>query len=185
MLATFRRASHSFFVKLLMLLLVASFGLWGVHDITSIKTAAPVATVGSEEITEADYMRELTRLRTNLGEYFTPEIVAKLHLFDLSLGDLISDRLVSQEAAFMHVVIGEELLKEALAADPQFKNDKGEFDRAMFAQRLRQLRMSEKQYLDYMAGTLKQSLMEQTITPPKIFDETLSKTLFTISGRRA
>lgn len=180
MLATLRRASHSFLIKLLLLLLVASFALWGVSDITSIKSADPIAIVGKEEITQQDYMREMERLRSNLGEYFTPEIVKKLQLFDLSLNDLISDRLVSQESAFMHVVIGEDLLREALAADPQFKNDKGRFDRTIFTQRLRQLRMSEKQYLDYLSGTVKKSLIEQTMMPPTLFDETLPKTLLKI-----
>jgi peptidyl-prolyl cis-trans isomerase D len=180
MLATLRHASHSFIVKILLLLLVASFALWGLGDIVSGQPTQSVATIGHANVSEQEYLNELMRLRTNMGEYFTPEIIEKLNLFDLSLGDLISNKLISQESEFMHLSVGEEMLKEALASDPQFKNDKGVFDRSTFDQRLRQLRMSEKNYLVYTADSLKQSLIEQTLTPAAIYDEALVDMLYSI-----
>jgi peptidyl-prolyl cis-trans isomerase D len=177
MLSTFRRASHSFFAKFLLIMLIASFALWGVGDIVGRSAPEPVAVVGQESISEQEYALELDRLKTNLGEYYTPDIIRQLRLYDLSLGNLISDKLLAQEGIFMHLRVGDAVLKDALAADTQFRNEKGQFDRTMFEQRLRQLRMNEKQYLETMGASIKQSLLEKTLLPAPVFDETLARTL--------
>jgi peptidyl-prolyl cis-trans isomerase D len=180
MLSSFRRASHSFFAKFLMILLIASFGLWGINDITGRSAPKPAAVVGSETISEQEYARELERLKNNLGEYFTPDIIRQLRLFDLSLGNLISDKLLAQEGSLMHLRINDAVLKDALASDVQFKNEKGVFDRTLFEQRLRQLRLNEKQYLSEIGASIKQSLLEKTLLPIPVFEETLTHTLYTV-----
>lgn len=180
MLSSMRKTAHSFFVKILLILLIASFALWGIGDIVGNSGSKNVATVGDDVVSEQAYYSELSRLRTNLGEYFQPEILQRLNLYQVTLNELVSKSLIKQESDALNIRIGDELLKDALASKEEFHNNQGLFDRRLFEQRLRQLRMNEQQYLAALQDELQFSLIEGTIIPNAMTDTTLADILYQI-----
>ncbi len=165
MLSTMRGAASSFFVKILIGLLIASFALWGIGDIFRSNTGNIVANVGDEEITAQEYYDRLNVLRANMGEYFSPDMLKSLNLFQLVLGDMVSGALVRQESNNMHLRVGEEMLKQALASNENFQNEKGTFDRVLFNQYLKQTRQTEKLFLENFKNGLTHELLQSTIVP--------------------
>ena len=165
MLSTMRSTASSFFVKILIGLLIASFALWGIGDIFRSNTGNIVASVGDEEITAQEYYNRLNVLRTNMGEYFSPQMLKSLNLYQLVLGDMVSGALVRQESDMMKLRVGEDMLKSALADNDDFKNEKGAFDRVLFNQYLKQIRQSEKTFLENFKGSLTYELLQKTMVP--------------------
>ncbi|TAE34367.1 MAG: hypothetical protein EAY65_02820 [Alphaproteobacteria bacterium] len=173
MLTTMRKLSQGFVAKLLLCVLVASFALWGIGDIFTSNAPRMVAKVGEEDIEEQVYLAALRQLRVNLGQYFTPEMVKQLDLLNVTLENLVRDSLIEQESQALHVRVSDELLKEVLAKDKQFHNDKNVFDREIFQRRLQQIGMNEHDFLDHIRRSVQHKMIQDTITPYAIVPDAL------------
>ncbi len=184
MLSTLRHSTDSFFVKILLVLLIASFALWGVGDMVSSQDNVAVATVGEEIVTDVEYGRSLARLRANLGEYFSDEIAQSLRLYQVTLAGLISEKLIAQEAKRLHLLAGDDLIKRMLGEDSRFRNESGLFDRDMFERHVRQMQLSEQQYLEQLNYHAVDYILEQTITPQSLPDPALANLLYEIQEER-
>lgn len=149
MLGTLRKGAHSFFAKVLMGLLVASFAAWGIGDITRSAGGVPsVATVGDEEITVAEFQQQMQQLRRSFGENYSPELIQSLNLHSIKLSEMINRSLIKQEVARLGIeVTDDELLKE-ISNDVSFHNANGVFDKPLFLKTLQQMGVSEKTYMD-------------------------------------
>ncbi len=62
MLASFRKLSNNFFTKIMLLMIVASFMLWGVSDMVGQPNRADVAKVGDLTISADDYFTQFLQL---------------------------------------------------------------------------------------------------------------------------
>lgn len=182
MLAALRKTTDSFFMKIILVLLVASFALWGVGDVVGTQEPPAVASVGEEKVGAQEYYNALMQLRTNIGEYFSAELATSLHLYDRTLSSLISQKLLLQEARSLALNAGEVLLKEMMVRDPEFQDENGTFDRNRFNRRLRQLGMNEAQYLDSLRYKAKEYILEHTVRPPGLVPPVVIDTLYTIEN---
>ena len=91
MLGAIRKRSGSILVKLLLGLLILSFGAWGISDVFRTRASdTSVARVGDREITPNqlgnDYRRELSRLQTVFGGNFDPQQARTMGLAEMVLG---------------------------------------------------------------------------------------------------
>jgi peptidyl-prolyl cis-trans isomerase D len=84
MLDSLKKLSRSWVSQLLLLLLVISFGVWGVADIFTGFGSNTVATVGNVEISANEFARRydltVTQLSRQFGKQFTPEEARQLGL---------------------------------------------------------------------------------------------------------
>src|SRR4051812_2066243 len=99
MLNSFRSMAHSWVAKILMLLLILSFGLWGIGDmLRSGGSAMEVAKVGGTAITGIELQRalrvETENVRRMLGDHDSPEIHKTLNLPQRALQKLINRKLI-------------------------------------------------------------------------------------------
>ena len=180
MLSSFRKLSNNFFTKILLLLIVASFMLWGVSDMVGQPKRADVAQVGDLSISANEYYMQLQKLRANMGEFFSPELVKKLGLLDLSLQELIAKKLYSLEADFLHVNISDDMIKQIIKQDSAFQNENGAFDGAIFERRLKQMRISEKSLTKEMKAVAAEELLQKTIATQANFPEKYYDMLFEV-----
>jgi peptidyl-prolyl cis-trans isomerase D len=180
MLSTMRKTANGFFVKILIGVLILSFAVWGIGDIFRSTADNSVATVGSEKITAQQYYSRLNTLRANMGEFFSVDMLKSLNIYQMVLGDMVSNALIRQEAEKRDLRIGDALLKKALRADDNFHNDKGNFDRVIFEQYLKQTRQSEREFLDNFKNAIAHELLQQTVTPDAIVSPELVKVMHTI-----
>ena len=111
MLDVFRRASKGWTAKILMGLLVLSFGIWGIADVFRGFTTGALATVGGRKISvdEAQrlYQQRLRYYSEQSGKAITPEEARKLGLDRLVLAELLRDAALDSEASNMKLAISD------------------------------------------------------------------------------
>ncbi len=139
MLDAIRKRSGSIVVKVLLMLLVLSFGAWGVGDyITGNVSNANVASVGDREISQQRFnremQREVNRLRNMLGDAIDIETVRNLGLQDQVLGRMIRTELFNAAADDNGIVASNEQVSAMVQAMPAFQGVTGGFDKQQFLQ---------------------------------------------------
>ncbi|HEX6114972.1 MAG TPA: SurA N-terminal domain-containing protein [Geminicoccaceae bacterium] len=164
MLNSLRRNASSWVVKVLLLLLVVSFAIWGIGDIFYGSGQNPtVATVGDIEIPANEladaFNRAVSNLQRRLGPEFDRERAIQLGVMQQTLQDLIRQRLISLEAQEMGLVVPDDALRTLVTDDPMFQSA-GQFDRSRFDQLLRASGLSEGAYL----ASLRQQVVRQALT---------------------
>ncbi len=155
MLNQMRSSVGSIAVKILLVLLIASFAVWGVGDmITGGGGKATVATVGSVEISastlDGQIRRETDRLRRSLGDNFSPELVKNMHLPEQVLRNLINRTLVEQESARLGFVASDADVIQEIRNNPNFQDSNGKFDKEKFISILRRNGLTEKGYVEQL-----------------------------------
>ena len=77
MLVFLRKASQTIFAKLLLLMLVVSFGVWGVSASLFSNTSDTVVAVGDQSVSSADfafaYQRQVADMSSRFGMQLTTE----------------------------------------------------------------------------------------------------------------
>lgn len=187
MLQTIRNYAGSWIVKLLFLLLVASFAIWGVvgfggmGDALRGRNGDVVATVGSEKIHSKavydEFRGEMERMRRMYPGQMDVEQAKAMGLLDRALYDMISRVLIEQEADRVGFVPGQDLIVDQIRHDAAFRDKGGNFDPNIFRQLLASADMSEAAYIDYVRRQLARTTLVNTITdgivPSKLLVDTL------------
>jgi peptidyl-prolyl cis-trans isomerase D len=159
MLQLIRSKASSWVIKILFIVLVVSFGIWGIGDILRTKTSeTTVAHVGDQTITadafQREYQQQLKRTAAAFGNQFSPELAKQLGLPGQVLDQMVSQALFSELAGRMGLRAPDDVLTQILATVPMFKNEQGQFDRNRFAAYLQQLGMSEEGYIETLRRNL-------------------------------
>lgn len=159
MLQLIRSKASSWVIKILFVVLVVSFGIWGIGDI--LRTGTPEATVahvGGEKITaeafQREYQQQLKRTAAAFGNQFSPELAKQLGLPAQVLDQMVNQALFSELATRMGLRAPDDVLTQILATVPMFKDEQGQFDRNRFAAYLQQLGMSEDGYIETLRRNL-------------------------------
>ena len=179
MLNAIRKQAGSWIVKVLMLLLVASFAVWGIGDIFYGGGQNPtVATVGDAEIPASElseaFNRSVNNLQRQLGPQFDRERAIQLGVMQQALQSLVAQRLISLRAQEMGLAVPEDALRAMITDNPAFQSA-GQFDRSRFDQLLRMSGLSEDGYLaalrqDVMRSALTGSISGPVAAPPALVD---------------
>jgi peptidyl-prolyl cis-trans isomerase D len=185
MLDTFRKASKSWFVKLLFALLVLSFLAWGVGDVIrgGLFGHGPAIEVGSTQVTaqevNAEFKREVDRMNPMFGGKLTAEDARKLGFMDRAIDNMVTRYLIEEAGRRLGLAATEDNVVARIAADPGFRNDKGEFDRERFRIALARANLSEKEFLrQERANVVRTQLAEGLaggVSAPKAMVEPLTR----------
>ncbi|HOT82885.1 MAG TPA: SurA N-terminal domain-containing protein, partial [Candidatus Defluviicoccus seviourii] len=122
MLEAIRNRASSLIVKLLFLVLVLSFVMWGIADVFSPARGrdwiAKVgdATISAQEFAEV-YDRTLHSFSASLGQPIDREQARALGLPASALDQLIGQTLLDQAAADLGIVIDDKLVRSAIVAN--------------------------------------------------------------------
>jgi peptidyl-prolyl cis-trans isomerase D len=179
MLNALRKQAGSWVVKALLMLLVASFAIWGIGDVFYGGSQNPaVATVGESEIPATEladaFNQSLRNLQERVGPQITREQAIQLGLMQQALQDLIARRLVDLRARDMGLTVSDATLRELVTTDPTFQTA-GQFDRGRFEQLLRANGLDEQKYMaalrqDVMRGTLTSGVAGAAVVPQALVD---------------
>ncbi|HVJ51211.1 MAG TPA: peptidyl-prolyl cis-trans isomerase [Aliidongia sp.] len=184
MLQFIRSKAGSFVVRILFVLLIASFGVWGIGDFLRQSPAdTTVLTVGSEKIdgnrVQAELRRAMDRARQMFGGALDMEQARALGLVDRTVDGIVTEALLDQEAKRLHVAVGDKQVLDTLMQEPMFKTPTGQFNRVAFLNALAANRMTESGYLSLVRTDLTRNVVASaangTATAPKILAETLYK----------
>ncbi len=152
MLTALRNQASSWLVKALLILLVASFAIWGIGDIFyGNPEEATVAHVGDSEISSGElnnaFNRSLDNLQRQFGGQLDREQAIGIGLLQQTLDQQISERLLDVETRAMGLTVDDETLRQEITGNPAFQSA-GVFDRFRFDQLIRTTGLSEEGFLE-------------------------------------
>ncbi|MCM2474828.1 peptidylprolyl isomerase [Rhizobium sp. CG5] len=182
MLELLRKASRTWFAKGLLLLLVASFGIWGVSSSLIGDNSDAVITVGDQTISTNEfrlaYQRQMSDLSRRFGTQLTTEQARALGIDTQVYAQLAAGAALDQLSDEMRLGLSEDRLAGLIAEDPAFRNEStGQFDRQLFASRLRNSGLREEDYiLERSKVAVRSQIVEATsdgFTPPQVLVDAL------------
>lgn len=163
MLSQFRALAKSPVAKVLIALLVASFGLWGIRDVfRGITTGDSVVQAGKRTVSAARFrqmfMDELKQYNQQSGQNITVQD-AVAHNLDRQVADSIaSDEAFAEFLRRSGVVPSDKLVVDEIRKAPRFFNAvSGRFDRDSYEQFVRQIGMSDAEFEAVLRDQLAQT----------------------------
>lgn len=182
MLTALRSLANTWVAKALFVLLVLSFGIWGVGDmIRNLGRDAAVARVGGEEI-EVDeaqqaIRREMQRLARQLGgQLDNPQLRAAVAA--QAMDALVNDRVIRQEQERMRIAVPDAAVRDFVFTIPAFRGADGRFSRPFLENFLRQNDLTEGQFLTLVRADLARQQLANTIRAGAVPPDALTKPLF-------
>jgi peptidyl-prolyl cis-trans isomerase D len=181
MLDRMRGAAKSWVAKVLMGLLVLSFGVWGIADVFRFHSDTALATVGNQDISSQafteSYRRWLQGYQQQTGQVITPEQARLLGLDRAYLNEMIRNASLDAEASKMKLAVSDSQLADIIRANKAFQDSQGKFDPRRFADVLRQNGLNEATYLASERQRFLRGALADTVawnfTPPNTLKEAL------------
>jgi peptidyl-prolyl cis-trans isomerase D len=174
MLHFLRKGVKSLPAKILIGLLVASFAVWGIGDIFSVRLDSRVAQVGDTEVPAGRFAnslaREQSRVSRQAGQLISYDMMRAAGLDRRILGGLIRDAAFDEELSGLGILAPNEAVVEAIRADPAFRDVSGAFSDQSYQFVLSQMGMSAREFEDSVATRLARGILNETteaaILPP-------------------
>ena len=160
MLAIFRRYLNTWAARLFFLVLVASFGLWGVADVIRNLGAGDgsVATVAGRKIELPElqevYRRQLAQVTRMFGTDVQPTPQIKRAVAEQSLAQLVTQAALDAKVTSLDLASPDDAVRAAVFAIPNFHDASGAFSRPTFENFLRSSGMTEQRFLSLMRNDL-------------------------------
>ncbi|MBK1623651.1 peptidylprolyl isomerase [Afifella marina] len=154
MLDRMRQATSGWMAKLLLGLLIVSFGIWGVANQFSGYGRGTLASVGDEEVTAVQFDRALRQrmqqFSQQMNQVMTMEQARNIGLPQQVLSQLVSEAALDDQASQYNLGVSDDKLAQEIASDPTFQGVGGSFDRQRFRALLANAGLREEDYIDDM-----------------------------------
>ena len=184
MLSSFNRFSQTIVSKILLGLLILSFGIfWGIGNIFQKgNPLETVATVGNKKVKIQDLQRAFSQHLASLKEQGVPNLTKQEVKQELRrvLFKLIDDTLLDIMAEELDLVIGDTQIQSFVRSQKPFQFN-GHFSRKRFEFYLKQSHQTEEQFLDMVRKTLlRKQLLDvfAFLKPPQFMKKTVQDVLF-------
>ncbi|MCO6415473.1 SurA N-terminal domain-containing protein [Siccirubricoccus sp. KC 17139] len=182
MLTALRRLAGTWFAKLLFLLLIASFAIWGVGDmVRNFGRDDSVARVNGSPIeipeVQTAARREMQRLARQLGGQFENDPRIRRAVTEQAVDQLVLDRVLRAEAQRLHLAVPDEAVREFIFGIPGFRGLDGRFSRPVFESFLRSNDLSEPAFLALVRADLARQQVAQAVRAGAAAPDALAKPL--------
>ena len=152
MLTLLRNSIGGWVAKTFILLLVASFGVWGVSGAIIGGLSGSVIQVGKTSVSANDYALAYERARFGLsrqiGRLLTREETRVFGIEANVIAQLLSGAVLDESARKMGLGLSDKNLASLIGEDKTFQDASGNFNRRVLTEQLRQLRISESDYVE-------------------------------------
>lgn len=171
MITAMRRGATGWVAKILFVLLILSFGAWGIVDYLQPDPDPVVIRVGDSEVRQSwvrtQFSTAVERLRQRLGSTVTQDLALDMGLDQQVIDGIIDQQVMSREAQSLGMATTDSMLRSAIAQDPNFQGVTGSFDRGRYEQTLFRSGVNEGQYLQDLSGRLlRDPLMGAIVAAP-------------------
>lgn len=177
-----RRAAKTWAAKLLLILLVASFGVWGISGSILSNNSTTVVSVGDENVGPEEfflaYRQQVGAVSQQFGRRLTTEEARSFGIEDQVFGSLANNAALDQQASELNLGVSEQRQGEIISQQSIFFDGvSGRFDQATFRRVLQNIGMSESQYLTISAKEATRSQVTEAISDGFKIPQTLLKAL--------
>jgi len=146
MLTWIRKKSTGLFMTIVMGILILAFALWGVGDYFAQSGNDKLATVNGETITYTEFTTQFNSYKQNMisqfGDGFDPSYFDTPVMRRNYLESMINSELVKQVARDNGYTVTANELRSMIEEAPAFKDENGQFDKALYAAFLTQTNQS-------------------------------------------
>lgn len=182
MITWFRNLAQSWVAKILFVLLIISFGIWGIEDVVRnlFRDSAIVRLQGTTiEVPEAQAAarRELQRIQRQLGPAFEPDQTIREAIARQTLEGLIADRAQRIEAGRLGLATPDAQVAAYVRAIPGLQVG-GQFSRLMLDEFLRQSDMNEAMFLQIVRDDLQRMQLIGAVRAGAAAPDVLAGALF-------
>lgn len=183
MLAFFRRFLGTWAARAFFVVLIASFGLWGVsgvvQDMAVDNSVAQVGThrIGPDEF-QAQYRRALDQVSRMLGGRVQPTPAISRGVAGQTLERMVMEAGVDEQATQLGIVVPPEEVRRAVFDIPAFRGTAGVFDRSRFNQVMRENNLTEARFLEQVRANLAQNQLMEAVTAGAAPPDVLTRAVF-------
>ena len=113
--------TKSFFIKVLVGIIILPFVFWGMGDVFRGGNQNVIATVDSKKISTQEFMNYINRLNLNEEQI---KNLSKTDLIEQILSDYIGKKVMSLEIEKLGIVVNDNALRDIIKNDKTFFKDK-------------------------------------------------------------
>jgi peptidyl-prolyl cis-trans isomerase D len=181
----FQKIAKTWAGRGVLLVLVLAFAAWGIGDVLrgGGGGADDVAVIGEESITaqqlQNEFRRDLQRMQQR-NPNLTTEDAHRQRLYVQTLLRLVGQSLIAQEADQLGVVIPDELVRREIADEPNFHDDQGRFDMALYEQTLQRNNLSPERYEELTRNDLRRDQLLGTVAASRPAPTILAEAVYRV-----
>ncbi len=168
MLQQLRRGAGSWVARLLLGLLVISFGLWGIGDVFRNFGGHTLASIGRTDISIENFRRAYDLERQTLvrraGRPITNEQAEALGLRQRVISQLLAEAAFNEEARRLGLNVSKNAVVRDIAQDPSFASTAGRFDQEKFERLLNVNGYTEARYVQERTDLAKRRMLAQSLS---------------------
>jgi len=169
MLESLRNASKGWFAAVLIIVLIGSFGLWGVQDMLKMSSAPKIATVGGDPITperfQAEFARFMRQMENQSKTQMSTTEAKALGLDREALDRMLTRLALLKKADSIGLKISQAQLIDSIKAIPGMADEKGNLNLRALQQVLQTNQLSQDEFLDLVrADMLREQLIRTILT---------------------
>ncbi len=169
MLAMFRRFLGTWTARVFFIVLIGSFGLWGISGVVhDFATDNSLAQVGSRRIQpgefQVQYRRALAQVSRMMGGQAEPTPAISRAVAGQTLERMVVEAALDDQAAQLGVVVPPEEVRRAVFDIPGFRGPNGAFDRNKFNAVMRDNNLTEAGFLEQVRANLAQNQVMDAVT---------------------
>ncbi len=170
-------------LKIFAVLLIISFGAWGVNDMIAGKgVPTDVADVGETKVTanefQESFRRQLTDLRRRFGQQLGSQAARRMGFADLTLERLIDRRLLALHAAELGLSVGDDQVRAQIRRQPGLSDGRGGINEFAFREALARARLSEDRYVALLRGEITRSHLTGVIAAGSVAPDHMVDLIF-------
>lgn len=171
-----RRAAKTWVAKLLLILLVLSFGVWGISGSLLNSQSTTVVSVGDEVVGPNEfllaYQQTVGPFSQQIGRRLSAEEARSFGIEEQVFSNLAANAALNQQASELKLGLSKKRQAEILGEQEIFYDRvSGQFDQATFRRVLQNVGMTESQYLETSAKNATRTQIAEAvsdgITAPK------------------
>ena len=159
MLQALRGGAKSPIMKVFLVFLAGGFALWGVGDMTTglIGGSDKAISAGDQSLSPREVAMEFDRARRSYLPNATVGEALQSGLLSEVTGALARDVVFGAEAQKLGIAVTRDMQRYAVANEPSFKDELGDFSQFRFISILANAGMSEEEYLNQIETTLRRA----------------------------
>ncbi|MCH7888856.1 MAG: SurA N-terminal domain-containing protein [Proteobacteria bacterium] len=166
-------------------IIIVSFGFWGIGDVVRgifSRTSNTVAFVGDVKLSNTqlsrEFRRQLNLLQARFGGNLDSAKARDLGLVERVVDTLIERTLYDLEAQRLGLVIGDDLIRDAIRRNPGFRNSQGVFDPNIYASVLAASGLTESEFVARVRHDLKRAHLVGSLAAAAAPPDVLVKSLY-------
>lgn len=189
MLQTIRELAKSWVFKSLMLLLIVSFGIWGIGDMFKGNPhLREVAKIGAMTVPvqtlEQRFQMGMPEARKVFGADLSVTQARQIGVLDRTLQLIIHEELFNQEAARLGLDLDSAVIMRRLAQNDHFHNKEGRFDTQLWQQFLSKIGMTEQGFLNAQRQETARQLIFSSVASKRPTPQIMLDTLYQARGAK-